>query len=79
MKERVHDGRVTSLGQAAAPGEPLPYAVVLWDAAGDRPERVLGRAASILLANAIFAAAQADYAGRRLVLKRGDTVLAETA
>ncbi len=79
MNERGHEDRVVPLGGSTDPGEPLPYAVELWDVARLEPERVLGRAATILLANAVFAAAQADYAGRKLVLKRGDKVLAESA
>lgn len=79
MNERGPEDRVAPLGGSADPGEPLPYTVELWDVAGKAPERVLGRAASILLANAVFAAAQNDYVGRKLVLKRGNKVLAESA
>lgn len=79
MNERGHEDRAPPRSGSADPGEPLPYAVELWDVARDGPERVLGRAASILLANAVFAAAQADYVGRKLVLKRGDKVLAESS
>lgn len=78
MNERGHEDRVVPLGGSADPGEPLPYAVELWDVAGEGAERILGRAASILLANAVFAAAKSDYAGRKLVLKRGDKILAES-
>lgn len=78
MDERELEDRVVQIG-ATAPGEPLPYVVELWDLTRDGPERVLGRAASILLANAVFAAAQSDYVGRKLVLKRGGKVLAESA
>jgi hypothetical protein len=79
MNERTPEDRVVQLAGSADAGEPLSYAVELWDVAGEGPERVLGRAASILLANAVFAAAQTDYRGRKLVLKRGDKVLAESA
>jgi hypothetical protein len=79
MNERGHEDRAPPRSGSTDPGEPLPYAVELWDLAGKRSERVLGRAASILLANAVFAAAQTEYVGRKLVLKRGDKVLAESS
>lgn len=78
MNQREHEDRVVPLGQSKDAAEPLPYAVELWDVSGKAAERVLGRAASVMLANAIFAAAQAEYTGRKLVLKRGDKVLAES-
>lgn len=63
-----------------APGSAgdLPYAVELWDLPRRRPERVIGRAASVVLARAIFAAAEVEHIGRRIVLRRGTKVLAET-
>jgi hypothetical protein len=79
MNAREQDGRVSPLIRPAAASEPLPYVVELWDLTRTGPERVLGRAASIMLANAVFAAAQAEYVGRKLTLKRGDKVLAESA
>lgn len=79
MSPREHESRVVPLEGPPPPAAPLPYVIELWDVAGEGPERVLGRAASVLLANAVFAAAQSDYVGRKLVLKRGDKVLAESA
>jgi hypothetical protein len=55
----------------------LLYIVELWNLPRTAPERVLGRAASIVLARAIFTAAQSEHLGRRLVLRRGRRVLEE--
>jgi hypothetical protein len=62
----------------AGTGHRLPYAVELWDLLRDRPERVVGRAASMVLARAIFMAAQSEHLGRKIVLRRGANVLDET-
>ena len=55
----------------------LLYIVELWNLPRTAPERVLGRAASVVLARAIFTAAQTEHLGRRLVLRRGGRVLEE--
>jgi hypothetical protein len=78
MNEREQEGRVVELGVAPGAEEPLPYVIVLWDLTRQAPERVLGRAVSALLANAVFGAAQAEYVGRKIQLKRGDKVLSES-
>ena len=57
---------------------PLPYTVELMDRTREAPERVLGRAASMVLARAIFAAAEREHQGRRIVLRRGRKVVAES-
>lgn len=56
----------------------LPYTVELWDLRRVRPDRVLGRAASVVLARAIFDAARTEHLGRRIVLRRGSRLIAET-
>ena len=56
----------------------LPYAVEIWDLPRLRPERVIGRAASMVLARAIFVAAQSEHLGRKIVLRRGGKVVAES-
>lgn len=64
----------------APPANPtrLPYAVELWNLPRTGCERVLGRAGSVGLARAIFTAALAEHLGRRIVLRRGAQVLAES-
>jgi hypothetical protein len=58
----------------------LLYAVELW---GLQPspavELVLARAASAQLAQAIFAAAQLEHPQRRITLRKGKTILSDTA
>ena len=62
----------------AASEEPLPFTVALWDRSREIPERIIGRAATMVLAQAIFQAAQADFAGERITLSRGARVLMDT-
>ena len=58
----------------------LPYVFELrQEAAGDAVERVLARAASAHLAQAIFAAVQQEHPGRRITLRRGESVVSDTA
>jgi hypothetical protein len=56
----------------------LPYTVELWDLPRRGPERVIGRAASMILARAIFTAAQSEHLDRRLVLRRGSRIVLES-
>lgn len=58
--------------------EALPFRVDLWDRARDRPDRVIGRAATLVLAQAIYQAAQSDFAGERITLSRGDRIVLDT-
>lgn len=78
MTERENQDKVVPLAGAAPAAGGLPYAVELWDMPRVKPERVLGRAASALMARAIFAAARNEHLGRRIVLRRGAKVLAES-
>lgn len=78
MKEGENESRVTPIRPAAAAAARLPYAVELWNLSRTAPERVIGRAASAVLARAIFTAAQSEHLGRRIVLRRGAEVLAES-
>jgi hypothetical protein len=59
-------------------GEVLPYRIVLWPGE-DRTERVLARATSAQLARAIFRAAQEEHPDRRIAIKRGDQIVADSA
>ena len=54
----------------------LPFAVEEWDATGNHIERVLARAANILLARAAFDGAAKIYPGRVLTLRHGTRVVA---
>ena len=65
---------------AGDPGisDDLPYRIELWSTADRGPiEKILGRAANVRLAHAIFNAAQTEYPGRRISLRRGARIIAE--
>lgn len=65
-----------SSGATGPGGEPaLPYVVEVWELGRAEAESVIGRAASLGLAHAIFTAAQSEHVGRRIVLRRGQDVL----
>lgn len=78
MDKRKDEDRVVPMMAASQAASPLPYAIELWDLPRRAPERVLGRAASVMLARAIFTAAQTEHLGRRIVLRRGSKVVAES-
>ena len=72
------EGKVLPLGPIASGEARLPYAIELWNLPRTAPEKLIGQAASMVLARAIFAAAQSEHLGRRLVLRRGSRVLQES-
>jgi hypothetical protein len=55
----------------------LPFSVEVAD--GDNRTRILARAASASLAQAIFSAAHTEYPGRRILLKRSGETIADSA
>lgn len=58
----------------------LPYSIELWnDGGGDKVERILARAVSAQLARAIFKAAVDDHPNRRITLRRGHRIIADTS
>jgi hypothetical protein len=61
------------------PQEELPYRVDLWHAGRPEVERVLARALSAELAQAIFKAAQGEYPQRRITLSRGTVAISDSA
>ena len=61
------------------PPEDLPYRVELWrDGGSDGVERVLARAASMQLGQAIFRAAREEHPKRRVTLCLGLQVVADS-
>jgi hypothetical protein len=69
----------TDTRTASRPSEDLPYRVELWRAdAANEVERVLGRAASVQLARAIFTAAQGEHPQRRITLWKGNRVVSDS-
>ena len=65
---------------SAVVDERLPYRIELWDAADpDSIERVLARAFSAALARAILKAARVEHPDRRITLRRGKRLVADSA
>jgi hypothetical protein len=60
------------------PAEDLPYRVELWRDGNGGIERVVARAASVQLAHAIFKAVQSEHPGRRITLREGDRIVANS-
>jgi hypothetical protein len=63
---------------ARDPEKELPYVVELWDEAGARVERAIARAMSRALAQVIYTAAQSEFPGRRISLRRGSERVMDT-
>jgi hypothetical protein len=76
MEKGKDETKVVPIGPPAE-GE-LPYTVELWDLPRNAAERVIGRASSAILARAIFTAALREHLGRRIVLRRGQQIMAES-
>jgi hypothetical protein len=69
-------------GSASPSGRPdeLPYQVELWkDGKDEALERVLGRAFSVQLARAIFKAATSEHPNRRITLRKGNRIVADSS
>ena len=65
----------------SAPAEDLPYRVELWgngDGELSGIERVVARAASAQLAHAIFRAVRDEHPGRRITLREGERIVADS-
>jgi len=69
---------VVAMGVPTAPDDPLPYRIELWSRSSLTPGRLIGRAASMILARAIFTAATVEFAGERITLSRGIEILQDT-
>lgn len=63
---------------AAAPNETLPFKIELWDEGRTGVQRVLARVASSVLARAAYDAAVSEHANRRITLRRGARMIADS-
>jgi hypothetical protein len=63
---------------AAASDETLPYKIELWDEGRIGVQRVLARIASSVLARAAYEAAVSEHADRRIILRRGARLIADS-
>lgn len=81
MNERAQDKpKVARIGGSAGQKETLPYHIELCDDFDKQlVERVLARAFNAALARAMFAAAQREYPQRRITLRRGMRLIADSA
>jgi len=77
MIERT--ARMGRLGVVATQSDKLPYSIELWDDGGQARERVLARALDAQLANAIFHAARKEHHEARILLRRGERTIADSA
>lgn len=80
MNEREWDALKPSPPDGSYRGDDaLPYQVELWDA-GNREvlERVLARVSDLELARVIFEKAQHEHPGRRVTLRQGAELLADS-
>ena len=57
----------------------LPYRIELWHVGRGEVERVLARAVSAELAQAIFKAAQSEYPQRRITLRQAGATISDSA
>jgi hypothetical protein len=64
---------------APSPEEELPYGIELWHADRGDVERVLARAVSTELAQAIFKAILGEYPQRRITLRKGSATISDSA
>jgi hypothetical protein len=71
--------KTTRTGTASAAAENLPYCIELWRPDKTEVEWVLGRALNSQLARAIFTAAKSEYPERRITLRKGTRVIADSA
>ena len=58
--------------------EELPYRIELWLEDREEVERLLARALSAPLAHAIFRAAQLEHPQRRVTIRTGDRIIANS-
>jgi hypothetical protein len=81
MNERERDTfKASQIAGSYGKGDILPYQVELWDKANsDSVERILARVADLQLARAIFEKAQGEHPGRRVTLRRGMELLADSS
>ena len=80
MMEGTQDGpHGAGIDALARRAEELPYRVELWQSDAAAVPRVLGRAGSMTLAQAIYKAAQTEHPGCRITLSHGGRLVADSA
>lgn len=69
---------VARLDRTPPPEQQLPYRIELWDEAGENVERTLARALNAPLARAIFKAVLAEHPARRITIRNGKRMVADS-
>jgi hypothetical protein len=69
----MENGDVTHIGRSN-----FRNRIELWDHDGRSPQRVLARALNAPLARALFKAAQKEHPDRRILLRRGARIIADS-
>jgi hypothetical protein len=75
----MQDRAKTRAGAATRPTEDLPYSIELWHEEQEAVERVLARALNVQLARAIYKAARGEHPDRRVVLRKGNRLVSDSA
>ena len=80
MIEPTEDERQLQTGTPPSAPEELSYRIELWQVGiANRVERVLARAFSASLAQAIYKAAQTEHPERRITLSQRNKLIADSA
>jgi hypothetical protein len=80
MIERTQDKPSHESGALPDAPEELSFRIEIWDETlPAKLERVLARAFSAILAQAIYKAAQAEHPDRRITLSQGDRLIGDSA
>lgn len=61
-----------------AEGDGLPFLVEVWALDGSKAEILIARAGSELLARTAYEAAVAEHGGRRITIRRGEEIVADS-
>jgi hypothetical protein len=79
IEQHPSKAKVLQIDSSATQHDNLPYRIELWAADGaGSVERVLAQAASAPLARAMFNAALTEHPERRITLRRGQRVIADS-
>lgn len=73
MSDKSHASSQTDISE-----DLLPFVVELWTEDGRDVESVLARVQSGSLSNAVFNASRTDFPDRRITLRRGQKVIADS-
>jgi hypothetical protein len=80
MEDKQSKAKITRMASQVGQTEKLPFRIEVWTTGkSDAVERVLARAFNAQLARAIFKAAVSEHPKRRVMLRRGTRIIADSA